>query len=172
MKKNKLSMSMKSIALSVDNLNKILDYFGYTHDNTIIQLVCSKEIVEKDSKLKDKIIGYKTNKFNQSVFLKKVVMDDLYYFLANNKVLYIYLYKANSDFNVDTPYDRVGKSINDGLIDALIYLKLDTINVFYNKNMYDVLKTKKFLKKFKTSKSEIVMIIIAVIIGIICGLFL
>ena len=90
MKKNKLSMSMKSIALSVDNLNKVLDYFGYTHDNTIIQLVCSKEIVEKDSKLKDKIIGYKTNKFNQAVFLKKVVMDDLYYFLANNKVLYIY----------------------------------------------------------------------------------
>lgn len=45
MKKNKLSMSMKSIALSVDNLNKVLDYFGYTHDNTIIQLVCSKEIV-------------------------------------------------------------------------------------------------------------------------------
>ena len=133
-----------NIRLNVKTLKKIFEYFDMNEKNTIIRLFSNNKNLQED--VKEYIFDIKDN----SIFLKNLKFEKLYYYLSKNLVFNICYYKGKID-----DYE------------VCVQTKMDRINRIEFNDKYDLNETKKFLKEYRVINIEYIVLAILLIIGII-----
>ena len=136
-----------NIRLNVKTLKSIFEYFNMNEKNTIIKLVTNnKNIIEE---AKEYIYDIKDN----NVYLKNIKFEKLYYYLSKNLVFNVYYYKGNEE-----EYE------------ALVYTRMDKVQLIEFNDKYDLDKTKEFLKKYRVINIEYIILFLLLLVGIIIRL--
>ena len=133
-----------NIRLNVKTLKSIFEYFDMNEKNTIIRLFTSNNELKEE--LKEYICDLKDN----SIFLKNIKFEKLYYYLSKNIVFNICYYKGKIDN-----------------YEVCVQTKMDRVNNIEFNDKYDLNKTKKFLKQYRVINIEYIVLFILLIIGII-----
>ena len=140
-----------NIKLNIKTLKTIFEYFNLNENNTIIELNTKRE------KVRENIQEYKNNILlinDKSIYLNKLKFGKLYYFLSKNFIANINFYKTKS-------IDKLDKS------EVKIELRNDKIGKIYFSDKYNINKTKKLLKQYRSIDIEYIVLFILLIGGII-----
>lgn len=144
---NSMNKIKYNIRLNVKTLKSIFEYFNMNEKNTIIKLVTNnKNIIEE---AKEYIYDIKDN----NVYLKNIKFEKLYYYLSKNLVFNVYYYKGNEE-----EYE------------ALVYTRMDKVQLIEFNDKYDLDKTKEFLKKYRVINIEYIILFLLLLVGIIIRL--
>ena len=133
-----------NIRLNVKTLKSVFDYFKMNDKNSTIKLVTSnKRILEEAS---DYIYDVKGN----SIYLKNIKFEKLYYLLSKNVIFNIYYYKGKEDN-----------------YEVCVHTRMDRIQYIEFNDKYDYEMAKTFLKQYKIINIEYIVLALLLIIGLI-----